>query len=208
MDSSDLTVRRATLDDLPTLLGLWEVNRLPALELERHLTEFQVVSRPDGVVVGAIGLRSCGAQGLVHSEAFYSPHLADSVRAAVWPRLQVVARNQRLGRLWLRGELSAGWEALGFKRAVPNDFKKLPPVLADDPGPWFTAPLVDETALAEVIEREVVVFQEEAKAENERLRRQALWFKWLAGLIAFGFLAGAMWVLYKVFSHSRRRPSR
>ena len=61
MDSSDLTVRRATLDDLPTLLGLWEVNRLPALELERRLTEFQVVSRPDGVVVGAIGLRPCGA---------------------------------------------------------------------------------------------------------------------------------------------------
>ena len=205
MDSREFTVRRATLDDLPTLKGLWDVNRLPALELERHLTEFQLVLRPDGVLAGAVALRACGAQGLVHSEAFYSQQLADPVRSAAWQRLQVLARNQRLGRLWIHGEAAPGWQALGFKRAMAEDLKKLPPTLAGELGPWFTVSLIDETALAEVIEREVTVFQQEARAENDRLRRQALWFKWFAALIVFGFLAGAVWLLLRVFSAQNRR---
>ncbi|HNU98750.1 MAG: hypothetical protein KA191_10230 [Verrucomicrobia bacterium] len=205
MDPHDFTVRRATLDDLPTLKGLWDVNRLPALDLERHLTEFQLVLRADGVLAGAVGLRACGAQGLVHSEAFYSQQLADPVRSAAWQRLQILARNQRLGRLWIHGEAAPGWQALGFKRAMAEDLKKLPPILGGELGPWFTVALIDETALAEVVERELTVFQQEARAENERLRQQALWFKWIAGLIVFGFLAGAVWVLYRVFSSQNRR---
>lgn len=208
MDPSELTVRRATLDDLPTLKGLWEVNRLPALELERHLTEFQLVLRPDGVVLGAIALRGFRGQGLVHSEAFYTPQAADLARARAWQRLQVVARNQCLTRLWMRGEPEPGWRAFGFGPAAFADLKKLPAALADGPGPWSTVTLIDEHALAEVVEKELTVFQEQARAENDRLRQQALWFKWLAGLIAFGFLAGAVWLLYQVVSRPRRRPLR
>ena len=206
MDQSEYTVRRATLDDLPTLKGLWEVNRLPALELERHLTEFQVVSRPDGVIVGALALRGCGAQGLVHSEAFYSPQVVDAVRAAVWQRLHVLARNQRLSRLWMRGEPIPGWQVFGFRLATPRDLQRLPTALASAAGPWSSIALIEETALTEAMEQELIAFQEESRAENERLRQQARWFRWLGSLIAFGFLAGAVWLLYQVVSRSRRRP--
>jgi N-acetylglutamate synthase-like GNAT family acetyltransferase len=208
VDPSEYTVRRATLDDLPTLKGLWETNRLPVLELERRLTEFQIVSRPDGVIVGAVALRGCGAQGLVHSEAVYSPPLAEPVRTAAWQRLRVLARNQGMTRLWMRGEPATGWQALGFKRAMPGDLKKFPPALTAGPGPWSTLALIDEAVLAEVVEKEVTAFQQEAQADHERLRRQALWFKWLAGLIAFGFFAGAVWLLYQVLSRTHRPSGR
>jgi len=208
VDPSEYTARRATLDDLPTLKGLWEVNRLPVLELERHLTEFQVVARPDGVIVGALALRSRGTQGLLHSEAVYSPPLAAAIPAAAWPRLQILARNQGLTRLWMHGEPAPAWQACGFTRARPGDLQKLPPALASGPGPWATVALIDEAVVAEVIEKEVTAFQQEAQAEHERLRQQALWFKWLAGLIIFGFFAGAVWLLYQVLSRTRRPPRR
>ena len=95
-------VRRATLDDLQALVALWQVAGLPALELEKHFTDFQVVARTDGPLIGAIGLHVQGHHGKLHSEAFFHPEQQDEFRPQIWERIQMVARNHGLTRLWTR----------------------------------------------------------------------------------------------------------
>jgi hypothetical protein len=48
-----LRVRRATTDDRKSLKALWQSMLLPADELEKRLTEFQVVVTADDSALGA-----------------------------------------------------------------------------------------------------------------------------------------------------------
>ena len=54
---SELTFyfRRATLEDIETLRALWQTALLPIQELEKRLTEFQIVEGMDGRIFGALG---------------------------------------------------------------------------------------------------------------------------------------------------------
>lgn len=205
MDPSRYTVRRATLEDLPTLKGLWQTNGLPALELDRHLTEFQLVLRPDGILVCAIALRVIGAQGLIHSEAGYSTQQLEDGRPLFWQRLQGLARNHGLTRLWARGEVVPFWRDTGFRTATEAELKRLPTAFGSAEVGWSTLNLRDEVLLADALEKELELFHQEQQEQNERLRRQALLFKWIAGLIAVGFFAGALALLFQILNRSSRR---
>src|SRR5258706_14194863 len=109
-------VRRATLDDLRALVALWQVAGLPALELEKHFTDFQVVARTDGPLIGAIGLHVQGHQGKLDSEAFFHPEQEEGFRPQIWDRIQTVSRNHGLTRLWTHGPY-AFWRRCGFAEA-------------------------------------------------------------------------------------------
>jgi len=63
-------VRRATLDDLPQLMDLWKLEKLPAEVLEKRFTEFQLVADSRGKIVGALGMQMVENQGKLHSELF------------------------------------------------------------------------------------------------------------------------------------------
>jgi N-acetylglutamate synthase-like GNAT family acetyltransferase len=191
VDATNCTARRANLEDLPALKGLWDVARLPVLELEKHLTEFQVVTRPDGVILGAIGLKMAGAHGLIHSEAFYQPEHEDEYRPMLWGRLQVLARNHGLARLWTR-EGAPFWHQSGFAPAGPEELKSFPPALGDPHATWMTAQLREESLLSPNLEREFEIFQMSQREGSERILRQARLFKWLAALIAIGFFVAAL----------------
>ncbi|MCX6904373.1 MAG: hypothetical protein NTW03_13020, partial [Verrucomicrobia bacterium] len=93
-------VRRATVEDLPQLRPLWQAADLPVEGLEKRFTEFQVAQTDQGEIVAAIGLQISEGQGRLHSEAIGWFDSADQLRAQIWPRLQSVARNQGLSRLW------------------------------------------------------------------------------------------------------------
>jgi len=54
MNPSAIRIRRATTDDFQSLRSLWHSMRLPAGELEKRLTEFQVIEAADGQIVGRI----------------------------------------------------------------------------------------------------------------------------------------------------------
>src|SRR5438046_7014520 len=58
MNASELTVRRATVDDLNGLKQLWERARLQVLDLERRLTEFQLLVSNESDLLGAIDCTS------------------------------------------------------------------------------------------------------------------------------------------------------
>src|SRR5690349_16355360 len=98
MTAPTFRVRRATLDDIGVLSGIWESMRLPVDELSRRITEFQVAEDPNGAIIGAVGLQLLQKQGLIHSEGFTDFALADQVRPLIWERLRAVANNHGLLR--------------------------------------------------------------------------------------------------------------
>ncbi len=107
-------VRRATIDDLEKLNEVWRAAHLPAAELEQQFTDFQVAEAPDGRIVGAIAMRVHGFEGHVHSETFPDFALSDAVRPLLWQRLETVAKNHGLFKLWTL-ETAPFWKkAAGF----------------------------------------------------------------------------------------------
>src|SRR5271154_1485404 len=99
--------RRATVDDLAQLAVLWRAAQMPVAELEKQFTDFQVAEDDQGKVAAAIGLHIDGSSGRGHSETFADFGLTDTLRPALWARLQVVAQNHGLFRLWT--EEDAPW---------------------------------------------------------------------------------------------------
>lgn len=201
-------VRRATLDDLVTLKALWEINRLPVLELEKRLTEFQLVLRSDGVVLGAIGIQQSGGQGLLHSQAFYSAHQAGEGWPVLWKRLQATAVSRSLARLWVRWNGDTRWSELGFSEPTAEELRKLPTGFTAGSSPLLTLRLREESVLPEPLEERLALLHSTELEKADRLRRRAVVFKWIAGLAAIAFFCGALVLLLKAVRTSNRRDLR
>src|SRR5262245_24687114 len=104
MNTANYIVRRATLDDLDALRPIWETMRLPVEDLEKRLTEFQVAEAEDGRIVGTVGLQTVARHARIHGEAFADFAAADAVRPQFWERIQTLAINHGIVRLWTREE--------------------------------------------------------------------------------------------------------
>jgi hypothetical protein len=166
MNPSLYRIRRATVDDLKVLRPLWQSINLAPAEMERRLTEFQVAVDGDGKVIGAIGFLMAGRHGRIHSEIFSEYGAVDAVRPLFWERLQVLAANHGILRLWTQ-EDAPFWKQNGLVSPSPESLKKLPPQWASLPGNWLTLQLKNEEAITSV-EKEVALLM---KAEKERMAR-------------------------------------
>lgn len=196
-------VRRATLDDLQSLIALWRVAGLPALELERRFTEFQVVARNDGPLIGAIGLHVKGHHGLMHSEAFFHPETEDEFRPHLWERLQSVARNHGLTRLWTE-EDAVFWHQAGFEPPGKEQLDKLPKEFGDARSPhWHTLQLRDEAALARSLEQEFELFRLAQQEQSEKLQRPVRALKIAAFILMFAFFVVVLAGIYYLFLQNR-----
>lgn len=189
----NLQVRRATLEDLPGLLPLWQSERLPVALLEKRFTEFQVVRAGDELI-GAVGLHISAQQGKLHSEAFARPELAEAARPLLWERLQTIAQSHGLTRLWTRLDApfwrSAGLEAVDVPRALPTEF-------AEDNARWAVLALREESALPLTLDKQFEMFRAMSREETERTFERAKKIKFVAFLLLV-VLAGlvAIWVIF------------
>lgn len=186
-----MRVRRATVEDLDMLRPMWEAMHLPAATLEPRLTEFQVVENPEGQVVGGIGFQIGGSQGHLHNEAFTDFGLADAARELLWKRIQTLATNHGILRVWIR-ENTPFWLQLGFKTATEENLQRLPAAWNTEGPPWFTLQLKDEVAIG-AVEKELAMFMSASKRNSERtmdqlrvLKKMALFVAILFAIIAFG----------------------
>ena len=171
------------MDDLQALVALWQVAGLPALKLEKHFTEFQVVARADGPLIGAIGLSVQGHHGKLHSEAFFHPEQEEEFRPQVWERVQLVARNHGLTRLWTQ-ESSPFWHHCRFEDADAEMLKNLPASFGDSHSAWRTLQLRDEAAISHSLDQEFEVFRVTEKENTEKLIRKAKTLRMIATVIA------------------------
>jgi len=169
MNDPQYNLRRATVDDLPGLKILWDRARLQVLDLEKRLTDFQLLASDAGDLIGAIGLHIEGKQGQVHSEAFAQPEQDAKFRDQVWERIQVVARNHGLVRLWTREAAPFWQQQAGFAEASAELVEKLPASFGDAPGRWLMLQLREEHLAALSLEREFELFQAGQKQETEKL---------------------------------------
>lgn len=199
MSSFKFHARRATVDDLPRLKELWALMRLAEADLERQLTDFQVVTDEAGFVIGGVAFQMNLRHAQIHSEAYEDFSLADYARPVLWARIQTLATNHGLVRLWTH-EQSPFWSRNGFQPAAEDALEKLPSNWDRFAPGWLTLKLKDEDVMAS-LDKEFALFVESEKHQRGQLLGQAKIVKTavIAGiiLIALVFLAAMVWLLLR-----------
>ena len=137
MNPTSYRVRRATVDNFEALKALWTSMNFPAADLEKRLTEFQVAEDENGNIVGAIGFQFLDRQGLIYNEAFADFSVADQVRPLLWTRIQSLAMNHGVARLWTR-ENAPFWTHSGLQPAKPEMLERLPEAWDRSAPGWLT----------------------------------------------------------------------
>jgi N-acetylglutamate synthase-like GNAT family acetyltransferase len=199
MSSGNLRIRRATLDDLAALRPLWNSMRFDIAMLERRLTEYQVAVDANEQVVGGLGLQIVGRHACLHSEAFPDFALTDHVRPLFWERIQALALNHGIARLWTR-EDAPFWKQNGFQPAKAEALKRLPAEVGSPDQPWLTLSLKDEDTVVS-LEKELALFMQSEKQHTQKALKQAKMLKNIATVIALIFgilvLAGMIYLVKK-----------
>jgi N-acetylglutamate synthase-like GNAT family acetyltransferase len=192
-------IRRATSDDLQMLLTLWREAQMPALELEKRFTEFQVVEDEKGGLVAAIGLQIEGHIGRIHSETIADFSLADVVRPLLWQRFQTLVVNHGLYRLWT-DETAPFWKKdAGFAEPSAKVRETLPTAFGAWHDKWLTLWLKDAPVFPEDIDKQFELFRQAGEAQRTRWTRSA---SVLNGVLLIGgalvFLLGIGLLIYVV----------
>ena len=198
MTTTNPQVRRATVEDLPKLVPLWQAENLPTQELEKRFKEFQVVEAPAGEIAAAVGLQVSGLEGKLHSEVFVHPEQSDAMRELLWERAQVIAQNHGLVRLWTQFS-TPFWNHSGFRLAAGETLGKLPPMFGDGARPWQFLQVKDEAAPVS-LDKEFAMFKEMEKERTDKMFRQAKVLKLFAMVLllaVFGLLAFGVFAYYK-----------
>lgn len=194
---AQLNIRRATVDDLPALVALWNTARLPAAELTDRLTEFQVVEA-DGQFAGAVGLQLCRQHARLHSEDYVDFSVADAAREVWWERLQKVAAHHGVFRLWTQ-DASPFWTRWGFHPANAEVLEKLPEEWRDLQGNWLTLELKNEEAINQALRARVPDLMAEERQSTAHVANQARRIRLFITVVGFtiGFfcLGLAGWML-------------
>ena len=186
MNPQELRIRRAIVDDLAPLKAIWLSMQLPADQLESRLTEFQVVER-DGEVLGAIGFQIVRTAGLLHNEGYSDFSVADAARQMFWDRIQTLAANHGVFRLWTQ-ETSPFLLRWGFQPASPEALARLPDEWKGSEEKWCTLELKNEAVISAVMEQQLSSFRTSEKKQADEVMGRA---KTVTNLVAaFFFIVG------------------
>jgi N-acetylglutamate synthase-like GNAT family acetyltransferase len=190
-----MKARRATVEDLPQLIELWRLEQLPAETLERRLTDFQVVVDEAQVILGAIALQTSANHGWLHAEAIARSELADQIRQLLWERLQRVAVNHSLDRIWTQLPF-AFWRNIGFRPAKEDEMASFPEAFGDKAAGWQIARLREGDASADAIEKQFAMLRALHAEESGRFKRHVVVLKRVAtGLTVIVFLLIIAWAV-------------
>jgi N-acetylglutamate synthase-like GNAT family acetyltransferase len=196
-------IRRATVDDLPQLMDLWRAAQMPAEDLEKRFTEFQVAESSEGQVVGAIALQLAGNDGNIHSETLGDFALSDTLRPLFWERVQILARNHLLFRVWTEESAPFWKKDVGFSSPNEELLSRLPPAFGSAHHGWLALRLRDESADPSLLDAQFALFRQTEQAKREKLLQRAELLKMAGTGIAVLLFVFAMCVLVW-FVHHRR----
>ena len=199
-------VRRANVDDLAQLIVLWQAVDLPVMQLEKRLTEFQVAEK-DGQIAAAIGLHIQQHEGHLHSESFSDFALADALRPLLWERLERVAANHGLVRIWTQ-ETAPFWRQIAFHPAEKEILAQRPKTFDNNEKlDWLVVQLKNVAAMPLNLDKEFERFKESERAKTDELVARGKMMKGCATVLAiflviFGFVVLFKYVFYKQRSSS------
>jgi N-acetylglutamate synthase-like GNAT family acetyltransferase len=173
MNPQTLRIRRATVDDLAALKKIWDAMRFSPDDLEKRLTEFQIVENSEGEVAGAIGIQISKQHALLHSEGYSDFAVADAARHLFWERIQTLAANLGVFRLWTQ-ERSPFWKGFGFQPPNAEILARLPDEWRNEfDGGWLTFQLKNEEVIASALEKGFAPFMAGEKSETEKISEKA-----------------------------------
>ncbi len=204
MSPQILRIRRATVDDRAALKTIWASMRLPADELEKRLTEFQVVENAEGGVIGAIGFQVLRQHALLHNESYSDFAVADAARELFWERLQKLAANHGVFRVWTQ-ERSPFWKGFGFQPPSSEILARLPQEWKNEfDGGWLTLQLKNEELISAALEKQFAPFMTEEKLETKKISEKA---KTINTIITItGFAIGILGIVTAIFLFLHRNP--
>jgi N-acetylglutamate synthase-like GNAT family acetyltransferase len=204
MNPQTLRIRRATVDDRDALKSLWASMRLPADELEKSLTEFQVVENSDGEVVGAIGIQFSSQHALLHSEGYSDFGVADAARQLFWKRIQTLASHNGIFRVWTQ-ERSPFWKSFGFQPSAAEVLTRLPAGWKNEfDGGWLTLQLKNEEVIAAALEKEFAPFMAGEKSETKKISEKAKTINTTITIV--GFAIGILSIGFAIYLFVHRNP--
>jgi N-acetylglutamate synthase-like GNAT family acetyltransferase len=197
MNSSAYRVRRATVDDFDALKALWTSMNFSVPDLEKRLTEFQVAEDGNAKIVGAIGFQPMERQGWIHSEAFSDFAVADQVRPLLWTRIQSLAMNHGVARIWTR-ESAPFWTHNGLQPPAEDALERLPAAWGRSASGWLTLRLKDEDVIMS-LDKEFALFKEAEKQSTAETLGHARRVKQvctsIGALIALSLMVWAVYLL-------------
>ena len=126
-------------------------------------------------------------QGWLHSEAFTDFALADALRPQLWERMQALATNNGLVRLWTQ-EQAPFWNHCGLAKADAEALEKLPAGWRSLSGQWLTLKIKEDIEEVISADKEFAMFMEAERRRTERAFQQARILKFIATLIAVAVL--------------------
>ncbi|HLP76898.1 MAG TPA: hypothetical protein VK327_08260, partial [Candidatus Paceibacterota bacterium] len=150
---------------------------------------------------GGIGFQIADRHANIHSETFSDFSVADSVRPLLWKRMQALATNHGIARLWTR-ESSLFWKQNGFGKADAETLKRLPAPWADYPGEWLTLSLKNEESIVS-LEKELSMFMAAEKERTAQTFRHVKLLKVVATVVA---IVLAIFVGIALFYLIRKNP--
>jgi N-acetylglutamate synthase-like GNAT family acetyltransferase len=204
MSPPNLRVRRATVDDLNALKSLWDSMRLSPEELEKRLTEFQVVENSEGQVLGAVGIQFSKHYALLHSEGYSDFSIADAARNLFWARTQTLASNHGVFRLWTQ-ERSPFWKSFGFQPPGAEILSRLPEEWKNEfTGGWLTFQLKNEEVITAAFEKQFANFMAAEKKGTERISEKARTINTI--ITAAGFAIGILCIGIAIYLFVQRNP--
>jgi N-acetylglutamate synthase-like GNAT family acetyltransferase len=204
MNPQTLRIRRATVDDFAALKIIWASMRLPAEELEKRLTEFQVVETSNGAVVGAIGIQFSKHHALLHSEGYSDFGVADAARQLFWERIQTLCANHGVFRIWTQ-ERSPFWKNFGFQPPSAEVLARLPEEWKNEfEGGWLTLQLKNEEVITAALEKGFAQFRAAEKKDTDRVSEKARSIKTIITVI--GFAIGILSIGFAIYLFAHRQP--
>lgn len=197
MNPASLHIRRATVDDLPALKSLWLAARLPVDELKDRVTEFQIVEA-NGEFAGAVAVQIVRQHLRFYAEDFADFAVADAARELFWERIQKIAANHGVFRVWTQ-ETSPFWRHWGFQPASAEILERLPGEWKNLAGDWLTLELKNEAAITHALENQFGSFMAGEKKQTEQIAARAKKLKMAITIAGFAIfficLAVAVYLL-------------
>ena len=204
MSPQILRIRRATVDDRTALKIIWASMRLPADDLEKRLTEFQVVENAEGGVVGALGFQVLRQHALLHNESYSDFAVADAARELFWERLQKLAANHGVFRVWTQ-ERSPFWKSFGFRPPAAEILNRLPAEWKNEfTGGWLTLQLKNEEVISAALEKQFVPFMTGEKLETKKISEKAKTINTIITVV--GFAIGIICIGAAIYLFIHRNP--
>lgn len=177
--------------------------RLPADELEKRLKEFQVVEDAAGTVLGAIGIQISKQYALLFGEGFSDFAVADAARQLFWERLQSLAANHGVFRIWTREE-SPFWTRWGFRPAGAEILSRLPAEWKTAGSGWLTLELKNEEAVTAALQTRFAGFMDTEKEQTARVAAKARVLRNV--IIVAGFGIGILGIAVAAYLLLHRNP--